>query len=203
VTVPPLPPPRKVSRGSSHPACQSGWQGAAGRRNERALAFFGRVLASSLSARSRAPPPPLEIFNSSASFAFDLNFFNRSLKTGTTFRSTPRVPGSKLPPSSVDVLGGKREEKRERNISVFALQMTPGSRGCNFVPRGRSWGASANGERDYPENSPRTGMLQRDIDRRRDIGTRARPRLFANTARSSDREINPRILRMIGCAAPA
>lgn len=60
-------------------------------------------------------PPPFsletEIFNSLPSFAFDLNFFNRSLKTGTTFRSRPsfRYPSCRRPLRSLssprDTLG--------------------------------------------------------------------------------------------------
>lgn len=94
-------------------------------------------LSHSLAAFSHSPFPPscayhpqmVEIFNSSPSFAFDLNFFNRSLKTGTTFRSLPRVPGSKLPPLSAlfrDTLGVRGD------ISVFALQMAPGSQNRNL-----------------------------------------------------------------------
>lgn len=93
------------------------------------FAFLGRVFAFPLPNTSLSPthiyPTPFfpfgtEIFNSLPSFAFDLNFFNRSLKTGTTFRSRPsfRYPSCCRPLRAIHSAKG--------DISVFALQMVPG-----------------------------------------------------------------------------
>lgn len=114
------PPPRLASLGS--------WRGV--ERARLSLAFFAP--RSCFPAR-RVPPPLAEIFNSSPSFAFDLNFFNRPLKTGTTFQSAPRstvIPAAALlaPPRAapLDLFRARRYTRRKGTLAYLRCRWSPG-----------------------------------------------------------------------------